>query len=231
MPRYKELRMPFAPFARHLPERGQHRLLGTNTRVLREAPERGLTITQAKNWCERLGVRPDDVWDGWPTNAEEAAIRRFMLNTTPDGACWGWTGDTDRNGYGVFCVGSTKFSAHSWSLEHIGGVPRPTPTSMGLHSCDNPPCTNPDHLRWGEHQDNSNDAVLRDRHARGERNGHAVLTADQVVTLRERVADGVSRAVVAADYGIRPGTVTAIARGDRWAHVGGPILRKAKNIG
>lgn len=32
-----------------------------------------------------------------------------------------------------------------------------------LHSCDNPRCVNPSHLRWGTAADNTNDAVTRKR--------------------------------------------------------------------
>lgn len=46
--------------------------------------------------------------------------------------------------------------AHGLSLEDIKG-------QLVLHSCDNPPCCNPEHLRLGTHSDNMQDRAKRGR--------------------------------------------------------------------
>lgn len=38
------------------------------------------------------------------------------------------------------------------------------PGAFALHSCDNPKCVNPAHLRWGTRQENIDDMVSRGRH-------------------------------------------------------------------
>jgi len=40
----------------------------------------------------------------------------------------------------------------------------PEPGLWALHSCDNPGCVNPDHLRWGTELDNIKDAIARRKH-------------------------------------------------------------------
>lgn len=52
-------------------------------------------------------------------------------------------------------VGSTRVMHIALELD---GRPQPeAPANHGLHSCANKLCLNPDHLRWGTHQDNMMD--------------------------------------------------------------------------
>lgn len=76
--------------------------------------------------------------------------------------CWEWRGATDPDGYGVLRYQRSRMRAHrvSWQLAN-GPVPKGLHV---LHSCDNPPCVNPDHLFLGTHQDNVRD---RDQKKRG----------------------------------------------------------------
>ena len=90
------------------------------------------------------------------------------------------------------------------------------------HSCDNPPCCNPAHLRFDSRQGNVDDMVSRDRHARGERNGHAKLTADDVAVMRARAANGATGKALSRDYGVSQGLVNGILSGERWASAPGP---------
>lgn len=79
-----------------------------------------------------------------------------------EGACWEWLGSALPEGYGRMNAPregrkhrSTLATHVSWFLRY-GVWPR-----MLLHSCDNPPCTNWDHLYEGDHFRNQHDLMER----------------------------------------------------------------------
>lgn len=80
--------------------------------------------------------------------------------------CWPWRGGKIKMGYGVLAFhGHHRMATHvAWSLAN--GHPFPDGL-LCLHSCDNPPCCNPAHLRPGDHKDNAGDAVARGRNYKG----------------------------------------------------------------
>lgn len=76
------------------------------------------------------------------------------------GKCWEWTGTRSDDGYGKMSQKWAKqlgsFGAHRYSLVlHLGPPPEEKP--LACHTCDNPPCVNPEHLYWGSALDNSRD--------------------------------------------------------------------------
>lgn len=87
---------------------------------------------------------------------------RFWERVQKTDDCWLWTGSTDKDGYGWFWVDGKTATAHrfSYALHNDGAIPD------GLyvcHSCDNPPCVNPDHLWLGTNQDNMDDCARKGR--------------------------------------------------------------------
>lgn len=105
---------------------------------------------------------------GWrkPTAAE-----RFFAKVNKRGPdeCWEWQARTDKVGYGRFSPDSSRLvAAHRWSYEHATGETIPEGMLI-LHSCDNPPCVNPAHLRVGTSADNAADREARGRGRRPKR--------------------------------------------------------------
>lgn len=83
----------------------------------------------------------------------------------PD-ACWPWTGHRDAAGYGKFQVGNRSRLTHRCAIAlALGEVPR---GKIVMHTCDNPSCCNPAHLRVGTQGDNMMDKVRKGRHVYGE---------------------------------------------------------------
>lgn len=105
----------------------------------------------------------------------ELAAGRWRRFAVPQAnGCWEWQGVRNNSGYGVLSIGhSGRMLAHrfGWQL-HRGPIPDGVHV---LHTCDNPPCVNPDHLYLGTPADNARDRVERVRGNHGSRNGGAKI--------------------------------------------------------
>lgn len=98
------------------------------------------------------------------------AIDRFWSKVTVKGPndCWPRKGGAVGAGYTTLRVNGKKILAHRFSFElHHRKL---VDGEKVLHSCDNPPCVNPVHLRAGSQADN-----IIDMNTKG-RNGHANKT-------------------------------------------------------
>jgi hypothetical protein len=89
-----------------------------------------------------------------------------------------------------------------------------------LHSCDNPPCCNPDHLTVGTNAENVADRQAKGRTARGEAVGSATLTKDQVLEARALKASGWTYAALAERYHCGKTTIRYALQGKSWRHLG-----------
>lgn len=80
----------------------------------------------------------------------------------PNG-CVEWIGSRNAQGYGMRYFEGRYRPTHRLMYEAVeGDIPK---GMMVLHSCDNPPCMNRDHLSLGTATDNIRQAVARDRHS------------------------------------------------------------------
>ena len=150
-------------------------------------------------------------------------IARFWAKvdrSNPDG-CWLWTAALSK-GYGNAWTGTRQIQAprFAWILTH-GEIPD---GAQVLHDCpggDDPRCCNPAHLWLGTNADNQRDAVRKGRHAdvRGQRNGMAKLTEEQVRAIRAERAAGATLTAIAARYGVSFPLVSMICSRKVWYHV------------
>lgn len=96
----------------------------------------------------------------------------------PDGDCWQWIGTLAPDGYPkMIRIAGQRYRVGQVSLYVSGKQPLPD-KPWALHSCDNPTCARPDHLRWGSLQENIADACER---GTGGRRG---FTPDEVRAIR-----------------------------------------------
>ena len=79
----------------------------------------------------------------------------------PNG-CHEWTAGKTKGGYGVMHLASKTLLAHRLAFALSG---KGTSAPVVMHTCDNPACVNPDHLRGGSYRQN-----VADMDAKGRRN-------------------------------------------------------------
>lgn len=75
--------------------------------------------------------------------------------------CIEWPWAKNNKGYGVIGWNGQRKAGHV--ILELSGRERPSPAHHQLHSCDNPGCVAPWHLRWGTNAENVADAVSRGR--------------------------------------------------------------------
>lgn len=145
---------------------------------------------------------------------------RFHDKTMPEPntGCWIWTGAVKELGYGVIGLGTRKqgtAKAHRVSyMLYKGEIPNGLSI---LHSCDNPWCVNPDHLRAGTLSDNMKDCVARKRNFipnnKGENAKWAKLNKEAVLHIRQKLMTGIQYAKL---YNVSKSSIYQIWNGSNW---------------
>jgi len=144
-------------------------------------------------------------------------IWKFIDRTNGDAACWIWNGATVAGGYGCIRSKGKLHRAHRAVYELLVG-PIPNGAFL-LHSCDNPKCCNPKHLRPGNAKENLHDAISRNRFLVGEKSPHSKLSNEDVIAIRKERATGATGRSLSKKYGIAESEISAIVNRRRWTHV------------
>ncbi len=143
-------------------------------------------------------------------------VQRFWERVSIAGPdeCWVWLRGTNNHGYGVFYA-PHQIKAHRFSCElHNGPIPK---GKWVLHSCDNPPCVNPAHLRIGTPLDNSRDRDSRGRTGDTSRtkNGRHKLTEADVTYIR-RNPDMLLQRELGAKFGVTQVMISKVQLHQNW---------------
>jgi hypothetical protein len=148
----------------------------------------------------------------------KTADDRFFekIEFIPFHACWEWIGVRNNWGYGYFYENQEKITAHRWSYQRFNG---PIPASMVImHTCDNPGCVRPEHLRLGTKKDNSQDSVKKGRAPKGTKR----VSADVRKIIVKAFLAGIPTTKIAEMCEVTPGTVRH--------HVEGLVTRKDSDV-
>lgn len=135
------------------------------------------------------------------------------IKQMPNG-CIEWTKGKSGEGYGVISINGKQVYVHRFFYEQYVG---PIPEGMKvLHSCDNPPCVNPKHLRTGTDAENVADRVIR---GRSKSPGPRKLTEEQVRSIHERRASGAAVAILVKEFEVSRATIYHILQGRTRTHL------------
>lgn len=227
---------------------GYVRVPGGKTRTARAAawylkhrawPAQKVTATCGNTLC----VRPSHLEE--VTRAEIAARRnyrgtpeeRFWEKVDKKGPddCWEWTGacqaPSKQNpralSYGQFHYRGRMHGAHrvSWMLHRKSKIPG---NGRIMHTCDNPLCVNPAHLKLGTQKMNIRDAKKKGRlvpppRNTGVANPRSKLTDADVVEIRRRWDESEAKwglkAKLAEEYQVTEVAIGNILKNKSWTHL------------
>lgn len=119
------------------------------------------------------------------------------------------------NKYGTVRYNGKKYVASNLVCELAHGKPEQDDPEA-CHSCRNPPCVNPRHLRWGTRQDNVDDMLIHGSRRRGETHQTAKLTEADVREIRS-LHGSMSNEKLGAIFGVTRGAITSVIRKKSWA--------------
>lgn len=147
---------------------------------------------------------------------------RFWKFVVKNDDCWSWSGNKTLSGYGRVSAGAKKDGyklAHrlSWEIHNNSSIPD---GMFVMHKCDNPECTNPEHLTIGTPKENTQDMIQKGRKRTvasvGLGNGKSLLNEEKVRLIRQ---SNLPHAVIARELGVSSNCVRGVRIGRTWSHV------------
>jgi len=136
------------------------------------------------------------------------------------GDCWPWTGPVNTWGYGACAWSGKATNASRAAYESING---PAGSLVVCHSCDNPICCNPGHLRAATQADNLAECRAKGRQAYRRGADHhrasAKLTPELVRKARAMYSAGISQTEIGKEMGVASSGICRLISGKIWGHV------------
>lgn len=133
-----------------------------------------------------------------------------------DSGCWEFKGANRGQGYREIKVNSKRYLAHRYAfLLTFNTLPE-----VVMHTCDNPPCCNPFHLKAGNRDLNNKDRVNKGRSAcvKGVNNPCSKLDEDKVREIR-KIGSSTSRRELSLKYGVSKTVIYNVVTYRSWKHV------------
>ena len=157
-------------------------------------------------------------WDSRPKREE---LFWMKVDKRGQGECWNWQGHKCPKGYGLMGWDWKVKKAHRIAAEIAYGE---NIRMHALHSCDNPSCCNPAHIRWGTNAENMKDRNNRNKVWRtnvakgGERSRERLqkLPQSSADYCRNLLNAGFTQKQCCEWYMVAPATMSLIARNKRY---------------
>lgn len=124
---------------------------------------------------------------------------------------------------GLTSVGEDgKWRQRTYEVQWLVAAAFIGPRPEGLEVChndDNPANNHLSNLRYDTRLANVADRVKHDLANRGEKNGQAIFTENQVRKIKQQLADGKRVTAIAREYGVCHGAISNIKNGRNWSHL------------
>jgi len=151
-------------------------------------------------------------------------IDRFWskVDKKSENECWNWlAGIKTKGGYGGFYINQIKNTASchkiSFILEHNFDWEDLTKGIVVRHSCNNPQCVNPKHLKLGTCKDNSQDMVKAGNSMAGIKNRKSKLNNKEVKEIRKKWITGkYTQRQLADQHNMTDSSISAIVNNKRY---------------
>lgn len=131
--------------------------------------------------------------------------------------CWEWSACRRLQGYGAFKLSGQIYLANRVAYFLTHGI---DPGKMFvLHSCHNPPCCNPAHLRLGTHSENMREMCESGRGNQRYQESRKSFRESDIPIIRARREAGETYRSIAKDYGVHLSTIYKLANGESYAYV------------
>lgn len=162
---------------------------------------------------QRLGRAPEPKT---PMRSTITFARNALASQSDDCILWPYGTRGQISPYGQMYDPDDKkcHTASRWVCEKVHG--KPFEGAHACHSCNNPQCVNPRHLRWGTTKDNVQDAVKAGRRATGEKAPLAKLTDALVAEMRKSSETHVYWSKI---LGVSTRNIRMARTGKTWKHV------------
>lgn len=129
--------------------------------------------------------------------------------------CFEWKFSRTPRGYGKVIVDGCLHYAHRYALFMSSG----RHGEVAAHSCDNPSCINPRHLRWTDVAGNLSDMADRKRSCLGKKNHMTKISEEVVREIRDERKNGESQRSISKRHGVSRSQVGRIISGECWGWV------------
>lgn len=155
---------------------------------------------------------------------ERCVYQIFGYSKIDEHGCWIWQGNKNLKGYGKFCYKRKNRFTHRVVCLYFKSD-KFFPNADTMHSCDNPPCVNPDHLEFGTRGQNLRDAIARGlkRRLRGVNAPTVKLTDSDVLKIRALFTSRPFRASemkpCAKAYDVTVNAIKGILYRTNWKHI------------
>lgn len=178
----------------------------------RPAKRHGMCSAHFGRWQRKSSRLLEPISSKAPRNSALPFLRKHSCSKSR--RCIPWPYGTF-DGYGVLGHDGTTMLASRVMCILAHGAP-PNKRSHAAHSCGNPICVNPNHIRWATPAENAKDRALHGTEARGSNRPNAKLDNRKVRSVIRMTKAGHSQKDIAAKFGVSRALIYGVQKGHRW---------------